>query len=166
LLGLKVRTFWQIVIFSFVASSSAYATENCTFSEENISQKQYSDNPAIEVFQWFPKSNEVKGVLSNGHLFSVKHWACHHYGKQAIMLIGPQIASIPRELNKHILQLGKVALSKTEFMLLTNNIENKPFKLADSPITLRIKSKTFDDFYVQINIIGEVILIEVKLYKS
>jgi len=163
---LKNSVFWFAIIFSFVASSSACAVENCVFSEEAISEKQFSDNKSIAVFQWFPKSNEVKGVLSNGNLFSVKHWSCNHYGKQAIMVIGPQMQSIPSELNDLVMYLGKIALSEREFQLLTNAIEDKPLKLSDSPIKLRITSNDFDEFYIKINIIDEVVFIEIKLYKT
>lgn len=166
MLMLKIRIFWCAIIFSFVTSSSAYTDENCTFSEEAISEKQYLDSNSIAVFQWFPKSHEVKGVLSNGNLFSVKHWSCNHYGKQAIMVMGPQIRPIPSELNDHIMQLGKIALSEAEFKLLISSLEGKPLKLSDSPITLRVISKEFDEFYVRTNIVGESIFIEIKLYKA
>jgi hypothetical protein len=150
----------------FVASCSAHETKNCSFSEDFISEKQYSDNSAIAIYQWFPKKNEVKGVLSDGNLFSVKHWSCSHYGKQAIMVLGPQIEPIPNQLNNHVVQLGKVALSEIEFKQLTSAMKNVQFNLSDSPMILRVASEEFDEFYAQINVSGEVILIEIKLYKS
>lgn len=153
-------------MLSFMASSSACAIENCTFSEEIISEKQFSDNNLIAIYKWFPKSNEVKGVLSNGNLFSVMYWSCHHYGKQAIMVIGPQMQIIPDELNDHVLNLGKIALSETELKLLDNSIGTKPLKLSELPLTLRVASQEFDEFYLQLNIVNESIFIEIKLYKS
>ncbi|MET1257611.1 hypothetical protein [Aliikangiella maris] len=163
---LKVRTFWCIVIFGFVISSSACATEKCIFSEDTVSEKQYAKSNAIGVYQWFKKSNEIKGVLSNGNLFSVKHWSCNHYGKQAVMVVGPQMQSIPSELDDQVLHLGKIALSETEFKLLSDTIGKKSLSLSESPIKRRVTTNEFDEFYIQVTIVGEAVFIEIKLYKA
>lgn len=81
-------------------------------------------------------------------------------------MIGPQIQSIPTELNDYVMQLGKVALSKNELILLRHALVNKPLMLSDSPITLKFASETFATFYVQINLIDEIILIEIMLYQA
>jgi predicted transcriptional regulator len=82
------------------------------------------------------------------------------------MVLGPQIEPIPNQLNNHVVQLGKVALSEIEFKQLTSAMKNVQFNLSDSPMILRVASEEFDEFYAQINVSGEVILIEIKLYKS
>ncbi len=166
MLNVKTCLFWYTIIFTCITSGLVYANEDCVFSREAVSDKLFSDNDSVAVFQRFPENHEVKGVLRNGHLFSVKYWSCHHYGKQAILVIGPQIQSIPTELNDHVMQLGKVALSKNELMLLRHALVNKPLMLSAAPITLKVASGTFDTFYVQVNLIGEIILIEMMLYQS
>jgi len=82
------------------------------------------------------------------------------------MVIGPQMQIIPDELNDHVLNLGKIALSETELKLLDNSIGTKPLKLSELPLTLRVASQEFDEFYLQLNIVNESIFIEIKLYKS
>lgn len=136
------------------------------FSDDTIIEKDFSTNESVAISQWFPKSSEIKGVFSNGHLFSVKYWSCEHYGKQAVMIIGPQMETIPEELNNHVAQLGEIALSKDEFKRLIDSLADKPLKLSDTPTRLNITSNEFDEFYLQINVVGETILIEIKLYKS
>lgn len=162
----KKTIFWCAILLSIMASCSSCASENCTFSDELISGKQFFGNNSIATFQWFPKSNEAKGVLVNGNLFSVKYWSCNHYGKQAIMVIGPQMQTYPDELNDYVMQLGKLALDNVELQLLKNSLKSKLLKISDSPIMLRIQSKEYDEFYIKIDIVGEAIFIEIKLYKA
>lgn len=152
------------ILFALVIVNSACASQNCTFSEEIISEKHYSENSLISVYRWFPKTNEIKGVLSNGNLFSVKHWSCNHYGKQAIIVIVPQIQSIPSELNEYILLLAKVALDDSEQEFMINAIGGKSIKLSDLPQKLYFPSDEFDEFYLLIGIVGESIVLEIKLY--
>ena len=153
---LRTCIFWPALIFSFVISSTAYAVENCAFSNESITELKYSENSAISVYQWIAESNEIKGV----------HWSCEHYGKHAVMVIGSKMATIPSELNEQVLFLGKIVLNETELILLSNAIKDKSLKLSEAPIKLAITSREFDEFYIQISIVGEAIFIEIKLYQS
>ena len=163
---LNNRIFWCGFVLTFILPSSAYAVKNCIFSEEAISEKSYLNKPSIAISQWFPKSNEVKGVLSNRNLFSVKNWSCNHYGKQAIMIIGPQMQLIPSKLNDQVLYLAEIVLNEAELKQLAQTIKDKPINLSDSPKRIRIPSDEFDEFYIQIDVIAEVIFIEIKLYKT
>ena len=102
--------------------------------------------------------------MKNGNLFSVKHWACEHYGKQAVMIIGPQINSIPNLLNIHILELGKMSLNPSELKILTNALKRKNISLSDAPVKNYIKADNYSEYYYQVSIASEIIIIEIKLY--
>ncbi|NOX76364.1 MAG: hypothetical protein GXP17_07090 [Gammaproteobacteria bacterium] len=147
-------------------SGLSCAAKNCVFSDDTISEKSFSDNKSVALYQLFPKKNEVKGVLSNGNLFSVKYWSCNHYGKHSFMIIGPEMQTIPDELNSQVIFLGGVSLSEAELNLLVKAIERKPLKLSNLPIKLNISSDGFNEFYIQIGIAGEAIFVEIKLYKG
>lgn len=163
---LKSCAFLFAAFLGFAVSPFAWAAENCTFSEEGIHEQPLAGHDAIAIVTRFPESNEVKGVLSNGNLFSVKYWSCTHYGRQAIMVIGPQPKVIPDRLNDHVMSLAKVALGEPERTLLASSIEARPLELTSLPTTLRVPSNAFDEFYVRIHVVDELILVEIKLYKS
>ena len=160
------KLFWRSAALTLALSTSACAEENCTFNNERLSQKHYATNQSVATFHYFTQSNEVKGVLKNGNLFSIKQWSCDHYGKQAILILGPQLPSIPEILNDQLLALGELALEKLELELVTKAIHNTPLKLANAPLKLNIPTDEFNEFYVQIGYISDVIIIEIKLYKS
>lgn len=157
---------WFAISLCLSAYNPAYALGNCTFSDEAKLLDLYADNESIVSFHWFEKSNEAKGVLANGNLFSVKYWSCDHYGKQAIMVIGPQMQTYPDELNDYVIQLGKLALNEFEAQLLNDVLKTKHIQISDSPILVRVQSNEYDDFYVKIDILSDTIFIEIKLYKS
>ena len=163
---LKKYILCIILVFGLSLSGLSCATENCVFSNETISEKSFSDNKSVVLYQLFSKKNEVKGVLSNGNLFSVKYWSCSHYGKHSFMIIGPEMQTIPDELNSQVILLGGVSLNKEELKSLVKAIEKKPLKLSDLPIKLNISRDEFDEFYIQIGIAGEAIFVEIKLYKG
>lgn len=162
MINLIIRILWCFFILGIATFSLSFAGDKCVFSEDI----DFENLDSIAVFHLFPEKKEVKGVLSNGNIFSIKYWSCNHYGKHAIMVIGPQLEKIPSKLNNYILQLGEISLSNSEFLLLTNKLKNKAILLADNPITLRIENSEFDEFYVQATTVGEVIFVEIKLYKS
>jgi len=82
------------------------------------------------------------------------------------MIIGPEMQTIPDELNSQVIFLGGVSLSEAELNLLVKAIERKPLKLSNLPIKLNISSDGFNEFYIQIGIAGEAIFVEIKLYKG
>jgi len=104
-------------------SGLSCATKNCVLSDGAISEKSFSANKSVSLYQLFPKKNEVKGVLSNGNLFSVKYWLCNHYGKHSFMIIGPEAHGIPDEFNNQVIFLASVSLSESEINLLAKSIE-------------------------------------------
>lgn len=155
-----------LVVIGLSLSGLSYAAKNCVFNEDTISEKSFSDNKSIALYQVFSNENEVKGVLTNGNLFSIKYWSCSHYGKHSFMIIGPEMQTIPDELNSQVVHLGRVSLSKVELNLLVKTLENKTLKLSNLPIKLYISSDDYKEFYLQIGIAGEAIFIEIKLYKD
>ncbi len=155
-----------ILVFGLSLSSISCAAKNCVYHDDAISEQSFSDNKSIALYQLFSEKKEVKGVLSNGNLFSVKYWSCNHYGKHSFMIIGPEMQSIPDKLNSQVMYLGNISLSDTELNLLAKEIKNKVLKLSDLPIRLNITSDEFSEFYIQIGIAGEAIYIEIKLYKG
>ncbi len=163
---LKKHISHIIIVFSLSLSGLSCAAENCVFSNETISERSFSDNKSVAIYQLFSKKNEIKGVFSNGNLFSVKYWSCRHYGKHSFMIIGPEMQTIPDELNSQVMLLGEASLNEEELNLLGNAIKNKPLKLSSLPVKLNISSDEFDEFYIQAGIAGEAIFIEIKLYKG
>ncbi len=155
-----------ILVLGLSLSGLSCAAENCVFDNNAVSEKPFSDDKTVAVYQLFPKKNEIKGVFSNGNLFSVKYWSCNHYGKHSFMVIGPEMQTIPDELNSQVMLLGAVSLNEVELKLLVKAIENNPLKLSDLPIKINILTDEFDEFYMQIGIAGEAIFIEIKLYNG
>lgn len=163
---LKNRIPLFILMFGLSLSSISCAAENCAYNDNAISELSFSDNKSVALYQLSSKKNEVKGVLSNGNLFSVKYWSCNHYGKHLFMIIGPEMQSIPDKFNSQVMYLGGISLSEAELNFLAKEIKNKPLKLSDLPIKLNITSDEFSEFYIQIGVAGEAIYIEIKLYKG
>lgn len=166
ILMLKKHISCIILVFGLSLSGLSCAAENCVFSNDTISKKSFSDNKSVALYQLFSKKNEIKGVFSNGNLFSVKYWSCRHYGKHSFMIIGPEMQTIPDELNSQVMLLGGVSLNEEELKLLDKAIEKNPLKLSNLPIKLNISTDEFNEFYIQIGLAGEAIFIEIKLYKG
>lgn len=166
ILMLKNRILYFILASCLSLPSLSYATQTCIFSNDALTESSFSNNKSVALYQLYSNTNEVKGVLSNGNLFSVKYWSCNHYGKHSFMVIGPEMQIIPDELNSQVMFLGGVALSEEELILLVKAIKNKPLRLSDLPIKLNVSSDDFDEFYIQLGLTGEAIFIEIKLYKG
>lgn len=143
-----------------------YASEKCTFSNDHLLHDKYKENEAVSIFKVFSKTNEVKGVLKNNNVFSAKYWNCNHYGVQAMMIIGPQIETIPEDLNEQTLQLAKAVLSSAELELIKNSLGDKKLLLSSTPEKLYIKSNDYSEFYVSYYVVNDVIFIEIKLYRG
>ncbi|VAW88676.1 hypothetical protein MNBD_GAMMA18-600 [hydrothermal vent metagenome] len=144
----------------------ACANGNLPYSNDSFSEDKYKNNNTVLLFQKFPESNEYKGVLKGGSLFSVKYWAGVHYGVHAVMLLGPQMKTIPDELNSQIIQLAKLALYEPELSVLVDSIHKRNIKLSDSPEIIHINSDEYSEFYISSSIVREAILIEIKLYRG
>ena len=160
------RIYSLLVSLVLGVSSVGCAANECVYEQKENQKQLYAANPAISVQQWLESSNEVKGVLANGNLFSVKHWSCEHYGKQALMVLGPHMDTAANQLNASVLQLAKLALDEHELKLLSQSLQNSKLHLADAPLQHNIVSNEFDEFYVKIAITDSLIIIEIKLYHS
>ncbi len=161
-----IKRIFLIQALLLVLLTFACAVDNCTFNNNYFNQKQLENNTLIDVFKWYPETKELKAILTNGNLLSVKFWSCNHYGKQAVMVMGPSLQKIPDLLNEKVLQLGKIVLNPSELKLLSNTISGKKLKLPESTFKLRIDSNNFDEFYLLISVVNESIVIEIKLYKT
>jgi hypothetical protein len=148
--------------------NTACARNDLTYSDEYFSENtyKYKNNKEILLFQELPKTNEYKGVLKNGGLFSVKYWSGDHSGVHAIMLIGPQIKTIPDELSSKIIQLAKLSLFEPELGLLIGAINKRNTKLSKSPNIINIDSSEYSEFYISFSVVRESILIEIKMYRG
>lgn len=145
---------------------SACVAEECAFNKNLFLEKMYSENKAIVSHTWSEKQKEVKGVLKNGNIFTVKHWSCNHYGTHAIMIVGPYSATIPEVLNKDFLSLANIALQKDEVTLLKHYLDNKKIKLLPEPQKFTVPSEQFSEFYISSAVANELIIMEIKLYKD
>ncbi len=143
-----------------------YASEKCTFANDHVLYEKYKENEAVSIFKVFSKTNEVKGVLKNNNVFSVKYWNCNHYGMQAMMIIGPQIETIPEDLNEQTLQLAKAVLSASELELIKNSLGAEKLVLSGTPEKRYIKSNDYSEFYLFYYIVSDMVFIEIKLYRG
>ena len=155
-----------LCLLFLISVNTSCAFANCVYNDKLFSEKNYADNKEISTYHWFSESNEVKGVLKNGNLFSVKHWSCNHYGIHAVMVLGPEIKEIPDSLNDQIQLLAIIALSHSERALLFKQMGNQSINIPETSFKLTVTSKEFDEFYLQITVVGEAIFIEIKLYKG
>ena len=129
-------------------------------------EDRYASNKAIQVHHWFSDTLEVKGVLTSGYLFSVKHWVCDHFGKHAVLILGPNMLMIPENVYDQVMVLAGLALTDSEQQTLMAVLQKDSLSISRLPLMLSIPSKTFDEFSLRIAIVNEVIVIEIRLYQS
>ena len=156
----------SMVLLILVLANTACATESCVFSTDFFSEERYRDRDLISIYEWSDKNKEVKGILASGNLFSIKHWSCAHYGTHAVLFLGPSLEEMPKNLNKHVLELAEISLIKDELRLLSDAIKGKSLLLVDSPYKLIIPNNEYSEFYISYSIANEVIVIKIKLYRD
>lgn len=161
-MSMSIKIF---LVFSILVNT-ACASEKCVFSTDLFSENTYKNNSSISMYEWSDESKEVKGILKNGNMFSIKHWSCSHYGTQAVLFIGPNLVDIPDILNENVLMLADISLSKVELKLLSAAINDKDLLLVNSPQKIVIPNHDYSEFYISYSVIDEVIIIEIKLYRD
>jgi len=121
----------------------ACVASECVYDENIFSENKYKNNKSIVSYLWSSDKNEVKGVLNNGNLFTVKHWSCDHYGTHAVLIVGPYLENIPDELNSDILALANLALKTDEIGLLKNYLNKKVYYYLRIKINTQLKPMRF-----------------------
>jgi hypothetical protein len=149
-----------------VLVNSACAAEECIFSPEYFTENDYKSNQTINTYKWSNANKEIKGVLNNGHLFSVKHWSCTHNGTHAVLYVGPSFKVIPDTINKYIFQLANIALNKEDIKLLSKAISGKNLSIPSNSKKILIPNNEYSEFYISYSVVGEIIVIEIKLYQG
>lgn len=150
-----------LVLFADVATA-----EECVFSKEYIPVQRLNQSPGIDIYRWNANSDEIKGVLKSGNLFSIKYWSCAHFGTQALMYIDPQTDISEEGINTSIAELASLALANEEAQQVNKVLLKRKVQLTDLPVRLEIDSTSFDEFYVAANIVNNAIIIEIKLAGS
>ena len=161
LILLKPFSLLLLMLFNVACVAS-----ECVYDENIFSENKYKNNKSIVSYLWSSDKNEVKGVLNNGNLFTVKHWSCDHYGTHAVLIVGPYLENIPDELNSDILALANLALKTDEVSLLKNYLSKESILLSADKNKYSIKTDEFSEFYIAKNIVNELIILEIKLYKN
>ncbi len=149
-----------------VFANTACATEQCIFSPEYFSESSYKRNQSISTYEWDSENKEIKGILKNGLLFSIKHWSCMHNGTHAVLYVGPNLKEIPENVNEYVFQLANIALKKEEIEILSKTISNKNLPISTELQKISIPSGEHSEFYVSYSVVGEIIIIEIKLYRG
>lgn len=79
---------------------------------------------------------------------------------------GPYLAEIPAKLNKHVLILAELSLTKGEVELLEAAIGKGDLLLSNSPQKIVVRSDEYSEFNVSFSIANDVIFIDIKLYRD
>lgn len=138
LILLKPFSLLLLMLFNVACVAS-----ECVYDENIFSENKYKNNKSIVSYLWSSDKNEVKGVLNNGNLFTVKHWSCDHYGTHAVLIVGPYLENIPDELNSDILALANLALKTDEIGLLKNYLNKKVYYYLRIKINTQLKPMRF-----------------------
>ena len=146
--------------------SSACAQSNCVFDEKSVTDSGYTSNSEISKFIWDDKTKEVKGILRDGSLFSVKYWACDHYGVHAVMFIGPYSQLDVGNINEQVLKLAKLALNKDELNLIKNYLSKNAIAVESNKGGFPVNADRYSEFYLAYSIVGDILVLEIKLYKD
>ncbi|SRR5699024_476076 len=142
------------------------AHEGCIFSSQPVGASFNVKNTDIATYKVFDKQREIKGVLTNGHLFEIKSWSCDHYGWRGRLVVNRTEGTMPAQLDRAFAQLGKLFLDRTDNQSLMEELKRHPMTVGQLPAVRHISDSGYDQFLLKATAAGDVIIIEISFYQS
>lgn len=162
---MKARSlFFLLALLAPSAPLSAH--ENCVFANQAVDTSFKGKAPSIASYKVFDKKREIKGVLTNGHLFELKSWSCNHYGWRGRLVIDAGETATPVQLDQAFAQLGQLFLDEADNRSLAEELKLHPIKIEQLPVVRNIPDSGYDQFFIKATALDEVILVEISFYQS
>lgn len=163
--ALKRHIILYFILF-LLALNVTYAKTNCVFDNTIFSESSFKNNSTISSYVWNNEEKSVKGITNTGNLFAIKYWSCEHYGIHASLILGPYPDGNIEILNKLFIKLANIALPNGERKILSKWLKSNKIKLISDSGKHIINTTEFSEFYLAYNIVNEIIILEIKLYRD
>lgn len=141
----------------------ATADSDCVFDPAVFEKPPVLVTDSVSVSQWDETQLKAEGVFAEGGVFSVRYWACNHYGARAVMLVDEPSATSPSELHQLFVRLGSLMpdLEAREINKLSKS-DTEPFAEEQGRVDIPVEG--YSEFYLGWSLLPQGLVLEIAFY--
>ncbi|EJC7123265.1 hypothetical protein MZJ48_004543 [Vibrio parahaemolyticus] len=149
---------WAILV-TLLLSLNVSANE-CIFDSHPMQTEKFNlEN--VQYYDLDSNNSEVKGILSNGNLFSVKYWSCNSFGVQATLFVGP--FNIDKNVSLYIDQIARLVLDTVDYTRISEILLARSFILTERTVNVSLSDdNSNEEFYFSYGTYGDFLIIEIR----
>ena len=149
---------WAILVI-LLLSLNVSANE-CVFDSHPVQTDKFNlEN--VQYYDLDSNNSEVKGILSNDNLFSVKYWSCNSFGIQATLFVGP--FNIDKNVGLYIDQIAKLTLDTVDYERVNEMLLTRSFILTEQVVNVSLSDdNSYEEFYFSYGTYGDFLIVEMR----
>ena len=163
---MKIREFLfapAITLMFAVHTPLVAADSDCVFDPAVFEKPPVLVADTVSVSDWNETELKAQGVFIDGGVFSVRYWACNHYGARAVMLVDEPPATNPSELHKFFLRLGSlIPESEAGEIDKLFKSDTEPFGEGQGRVDIPVDG--YSEFYLGWSSLPQGLVLEVAFY--
>lgn len=146
-----------IMASSVWAGTSAMAEAECVFDPASVETPAILETDAVSIYYPDADNMRIQGIFREGGLFSVRYWACNHYGARAVLLIAEPEG--PPESDE-LIRLASL-LPATEARLAEDFVRGLTDVSLEESARITIPAEGYSEFYLSYEPLSGAVFVEI-----